>query len=262
MSTWLLLSAITRLAGAVVVGVLIGVVVGLLTDAPLGVLAGIAGMATVFADAGWIVLRLSIPLAVTCGGKTSGRSVKRSSLRPHSAGWSASWFSSCGGATPGAAAVTAFAGVFWPSGAVSDVCHPLGVPLLHADRGRDRLQLRRTADIAWFPLRYESGDPMLTLREAQPCPDVGDGAPSAATATMCCRGRPMRAVTTTSPRSSSAHRRLWSICRPDAVGRAAGAASFWGSWLPSERAESSWSGSTWAVPLPSHNASRSAPCRR
>jgi hypothetical protein len=56
MNTWLLLSAVTRLAGAVVVGVLIGVVVGLLTDALLGVLTGIAGTATVFVVAGWIVL--------------------------------------------------------------------------------------------------------------------------------------------------------------------------------------------------------------
>jgi hypothetical protein len=52
MNTWSPLSAVTRLAGAVVVDVLIGVVVGLLTDAPLGVLAGIAGTATVFVVAG------------------------------------------------------------------------------------------------------------------------------------------------------------------------------------------------------------------
>jgi uncharacterized membrane protein len=56
MRTWLALSAVSRLAGAVGVGVLTGVVVGLLTDAPLGVLAGIAVTETVFVVAGWVVL--------------------------------------------------------------------------------------------------------------------------------------------------------------------------------------------------------------
>jgi len=50
------LSAITRLAGAVVVGAVIGVVVGVLTGALLGVLAGIAATATIFVAVGWIVL--------------------------------------------------------------------------------------------------------------------------------------------------------------------------------------------------------------
>jgi hypothetical protein len=75
MNTWLLLSAVTRLAGAVVVGVLIGVVVGLLTDALLGVLTGIAGTATVFVVAGWIVLW---PMAAD----STRRNVCREDFRP------------------------------------------------------------------------------------------------------------------------------------------------------------------------------------
>lgn len=56
MNSWLPLSAVRRLAGAVVVGAVIGVVVGILTDTPLGILAGIAATATIFVAAGWIVL--------------------------------------------------------------------------------------------------------------------------------------------------------------------------------------------------------------
>lgn len=56
MSTLLPLSAVRRLAGAVVVGAVIGVVIGVLTNAPLGVLAGIAATATIFVATGWIVL--------------------------------------------------------------------------------------------------------------------------------------------------------------------------------------------------------------
>ena len=49
-------AAVTRLAAAGILGALIGVVVGVLTDALLGVLAAIAGAATIFVVAGWIVL--------------------------------------------------------------------------------------------------------------------------------------------------------------------------------------------------------------
>ena len=50
------LSAHARLAGAAVVGAVIGVVVGGLTDARLGVFSGVAGTETTFVAAGWIVL--------------------------------------------------------------------------------------------------------------------------------------------------------------------------------------------------------------
>ncbi len=49
-------AAVTRLAAAGVLGALIGVVVGVLTDALLGLLAAIGGAATIFVVAGWIVL--------------------------------------------------------------------------------------------------------------------------------------------------------------------------------------------------------------
>ena len=50
------LSAVARLVGAVVAGAVIGVVIGLLTDAPLGVLVGIAATEAVFVVQGWAVL--------------------------------------------------------------------------------------------------------------------------------------------------------------------------------------------------------------
>jgi uncharacterized membrane protein len=50
------MAAVMRLAGAAVLGGVIGLVVGVLADAPLGVLAGIAAAATIFVVAGWIVL--------------------------------------------------------------------------------------------------------------------------------------------------------------------------------------------------------------
>jgi uncharacterized membrane protein len=56
MRTRLPLSAIPRLACAVVAGVVIGTVVGVLTDTPLAVLAGIAATEAFFVLAGWIVL--------------------------------------------------------------------------------------------------------------------------------------------------------------------------------------------------------------
>jgi hypothetical protein len=50
------LAAVTRLVGSVVLGALIGMVVGFLADALLGVLAAIAGAAAIFVVSGWIVL--------------------------------------------------------------------------------------------------------------------------------------------------------------------------------------------------------------
>jgi uncharacterized membrane protein len=54
--TMLPLSAVTRLTGAVVVGVATGSAVGVLTDALLGVLTAIAVQAMVFVVSGWVVL--------------------------------------------------------------------------------------------------------------------------------------------------------------------------------------------------------------
>jgi len=56
MKTWSGLSAVSRLAIAVVGGAVAGVAVGLPADAPLGVLAGIAVTETIFVVAGWAVL--------------------------------------------------------------------------------------------------------------------------------------------------------------------------------------------------------------
>ncbi|WP_327677171.1 DUF1345 domain-containing protein [Streptomyces sp. NBC_00467] len=56
MRTWLPLSAVPRLAYAVVVGALTGLVVGFSTGPLLGILSGIASMETVFVVTGWIVL--------------------------------------------------------------------------------------------------------------------------------------------------------------------------------------------------------------
>lgn len=57
MSTGLPLSAVPRLAGAIVVGAAAGSLVGgVLSDASLGVLAGIAATETVFVVTGWLVL--------------------------------------------------------------------------------------------------------------------------------------------------------------------------------------------------------------
>ncbi|WP_431898383.1 DUF1345 domain-containing protein [Nonomuraea sp. bgisy101] len=56
MSVLLPLSAVTRLAGAAVIGAVTGMVVGVRTDASLGILSGIATTATVFVTTGWIVL--------------------------------------------------------------------------------------------------------------------------------------------------------------------------------------------------------------
>ncbi|MGW6123050.1 DUF1345 domain-containing protein [Nocardia sp. NPDC055165] len=56
MTTRLLLSAVTRLVGSAVIGVIVGLAVGVGHEAPLGILSGIASAATVFVIAGWFVL--------------------------------------------------------------------------------------------------------------------------------------------------------------------------------------------------------------
>lgn len=50
------LSAVPRLGAAVVVGAIVGVLVGVATHAPMGMLAGIASGGVVFVASGWIVL--------------------------------------------------------------------------------------------------------------------------------------------------------------------------------------------------------------
>jgi hypothetical protein len=56
MSAAILRSAVVRLGGSVVVGALIGVAVGVLTDPAMGVLAGITATGAIFVAAGWILL--------------------------------------------------------------------------------------------------------------------------------------------------------------------------------------------------------------
>ncbi|MFJ8137367.1 DUF1345 domain-containing protein [Streptomyces sp. NPDC096013] len=56
MRTWLPLDAVPRLAGALVLGAVVGAAVGPPTDAALGVLAGIAAMELFFVVSGWAVL--------------------------------------------------------------------------------------------------------------------------------------------------------------------------------------------------------------
>ncbi|MEU0099779.1 DUF1345 domain-containing protein [Streptomyces sp. NPDC006267] len=56
MSRWLPLSAVPRLAGAAVLGAALGALVRVLTNTPLGVLAGITTAETMFVVAGWAVL--------------------------------------------------------------------------------------------------------------------------------------------------------------------------------------------------------------
>ncbi|MEU6733378.1 DUF1345 domain-containing protein [Streptomyces physcomitrii] len=56
MRTWLPLDAVPRLAGSVVLGVVVGLVAGLLAEPSLGVLAGVAATELVFVVAGWAVL--------------------------------------------------------------------------------------------------------------------------------------------------------------------------------------------------------------
>jgi uncharacterized membrane protein len=68
-------SAIMRLAGAVAVGTVIGVVVAFVAAALLGVLVGIGATATVFVAAGWAVLW---PMDATA----TQRNVRREDFRP------------------------------------------------------------------------------------------------------------------------------------------------------------------------------------
>ncbi|GAA3090959.1 DUF1345 domain-containing protein [Streptomyces rectiviolaceus] len=69
------LSAVPRLAGAAACGAMAGVAVGALTNAPLGILAGIAAAETLFVVAGWIVLW---PMDAA----TTHRNVRREEFRP------------------------------------------------------------------------------------------------------------------------------------------------------------------------------------
>lgn len=69
------LAAVTRLAGAVLLGVVVGLVVGALTDPLLGLLAAITGAATLFVVAGWTVLW---PI----DADRTRRTVKREDFRP------------------------------------------------------------------------------------------------------------------------------------------------------------------------------------
>jgi uncharacterized membrane protein len=69
------LAAMTRLTGAVLLGAVVGLVVGGLTNALLGVLASIAATATVFTVAGWMVLW---PLDAAA----TRRTVQREDFRP------------------------------------------------------------------------------------------------------------------------------------------------------------------------------------
>ncbi|WP_330461469.1 DUF1345 domain-containing protein [Streptomyces sp. NBC_00820] len=76
MSTWLPLSAVPRLAVALVVGAVVGAVVAVTTDqSTLGLLAGIAATGAVFVVSGWLVLW---PM----DGPATHRSSRRENFRP------------------------------------------------------------------------------------------------------------------------------------------------------------------------------------
>ncbi|MFC5890538.1 DUF1345 domain-containing protein [Kitasatospora sp. CM 4170] len=75
MNRWLPLSAVPRLAGAVVAGAVVGAVAGVLTTAPLGTILGVAATGTVFVVTGWIVLW---PMDAA----TTRRNVRREDFRP------------------------------------------------------------------------------------------------------------------------------------------------------------------------------------
>ncbi|PXX04301.1 hypothetical protein [Mycolicibacterium moriokaense] len=49
-------SAVARLAGSVLIGAAIGVGIGALKDAPMGILVGISTAGAIFVVAGWILL--------------------------------------------------------------------------------------------------------------------------------------------------------------------------------------------------------------
>ncbi|MFF1452220.1 DUF1345 domain-containing protein [Streptomyces sp. NPDC058274] len=75
MRTWLLLDAVPRLIGAVVLGAAAAVVVAVTTDLDLGVLAGIAVTELLFVLAGWTVLW---PMDATA----THRNARREDFRP------------------------------------------------------------------------------------------------------------------------------------------------------------------------------------
>ncbi|MFE5483469.1 DUF1345 domain-containing protein [Streptomyces sp. NPDC056527] len=75
MRRWLPRSAVSRLVCSVAVGVVMGGVIGVLADAPLGVLAGIAVTETGFVVAGWIQMW---PLDAA----TTRREARREDFRP------------------------------------------------------------------------------------------------------------------------------------------------------------------------------------
>jgi uncharacterized membrane protein len=111
------LDAVPRLTGAVVLGAVVGVAVGLPTDVILGLLAGIAATGLFFVLAGWIVLW---PMAATA----TRRNARREDFRPLTDELVVVAVALCGlsaivlllvrgGSDNGhAAAVTALAGVF------------------------------------------------------------------------------------------------------------------------------------------------------
>ncbi|WUQ25062.1 DUF1345 domain-containing protein [Streptomyces sp. NBC_00236] len=69
------LSAVPRLAGSAVAGAVIGVAVGMLTNNPMGLLAGITAVETLFVVAGWLVLWPMDPA-------TTHRNARREEFRP------------------------------------------------------------------------------------------------------------------------------------------------------------------------------------
>ncbi|WP_203612517.1 DUF1345 domain-containing protein [Amycolatopsis sp. SID8362] len=75
MNVWVSMPAAARLAGAAVLGALIGVGVGALVGPSLGVLSGIAATAAIFVAAGWAAL-WSMDAAAT------GHNARREDLRP------------------------------------------------------------------------------------------------------------------------------------------------------------------------------------
>ncbi|MEU2238202.1 DUF1345 domain-containing protein [Streptomyces sp. NPDC018338] len=74
MHRWLV-DAVPRLVGSTAVGAAAGVLVGVLSDAPLGALAGIAAAETLFVVTGWLVLW---PMDAA----TTHRNVRREEFRP------------------------------------------------------------------------------------------------------------------------------------------------------------------------------------
>ncbi|MFD7619751.1 DUF1345 domain-containing protein [Streptomyces sp. NPDC059802] len=75
MNRWPTLSAVPRLVGAVIAGMVVGVVIAVPANGPLGILAGIAAAETLFVLTGWIVLW---PMDAA----TTHRNVRREQFRP------------------------------------------------------------------------------------------------------------------------------------------------------------------------------------